>query len=300
VTGHSVLGQTLTHMGQMRLARSHLEQAIAAYSVQQHEAYILLDGIDIGVFSLAFVSHTLWYLGYPDQALAQAQAAITLSNSLSHPFGQAAALSYLTMLYQMRREWDAVQSTAQIALRFCVEHDFPYYIAWANLMQGWALAEQDQVEAGIARMEQGLHDLQALGAGLRRPYYLCLLAAAYGKVGRAAEALSLVDDALAQAHEQQQFLYEAELWLVQGELLQAQGATGEVVEECLYKAIELAQQQEVRSIELRSTITLAGLWQSQGRSQEALQSLAKVYGWFTEGFETADLRETKTMLEGLE
>ncbi len=299
VIGHSVLGQTLIHMGHLRRARSHLEQAIAAYSVQQHDAYLLLDGLDIGVFSLDFLAHTLWFLGYPDQALEQAQKAITLANALSQPFSQAAALSYLTMLHQFRRDWYAAQTTAQATVRHCVEHDFPYYLAWATFMHGWALLEQNQVEPGIARMEQGLDDLQATGAGLRRPYYRCLLAAAYAKAGRVADGLHVVADALAQAQKQKQHMYEAQLYRVQGELLWMQGAAGDTVEECFQHAIALAQQQEAKSIELQATTSLARLWQSQGESQAARQSLAKVYAWFTEGFETADLREAKMLLEVL-
>jgi adenylate cyclase len=299
VTGHSVLGQSHVPIGHLRLARSHLEQAIAAYSVQQHDAYIFLDGIDVGVFSLAQLAHILWYLGYPDQALEQGQKAVTLAHSLSNPFGQASALSYLTMLYQFRRDWHAVQSTAQAAIQLCIEQDFPYYLAWSTLMQGWALTEQDQVERGIVQMEQGLADLQATGAGLRRPYYLGLLAEAYGKAGRIEDGLRLLADALVQAQEQEQRLYETELYRVQGELLRAQGATGETVEKCFHQAIALAQQQEAKSTELRATTGLTRLWQSQGKHPQARQLLAEVYDWFTEGLETPDLREAKSLLETL-
>lgn len=299
VTGHSVLGQTLSHAGQQRHSRSLLEQAIATYSVHQHQAYLLLDGIDIGVFSLAMLGHVLWYLGYPDQAMARAQEAVTLASSLSNHFGQAASLSYLTMLYQFRRDWVAVQTTAQAAAHFCVEYEFPYYLAWANMMQGWAMTEQNQLEQGTLRMEQALGELQVLGAGLRRPYYLCLLAEAYRKAGRVADGLDVVTDALTQVREQKQHQFEAELYCVKGKLLRTQGTADEAVEESLYQALDVSRQQEVKSIELRATTTLARLWQVQGKGAEAHVLLAEIYGWFTEGFDTPDLIEAKALLDAL-
>jgi predicted ATPase len=299
VLGQSVLGQTLTHAGQLTRARFLLEQALSAYSVQQHDIYVYLDGIDLGVFSLAMLAHALWYLGYPEQALERAQEAITLADSQSHPWDQAVALSYLTMLYQFRRDWQAVQTTAQAAARFCVEYDFRYYLVWANLMQGWALTEQGQLEQGTVRMEEALGELAVLGVGLRRPHYLSLLSKAYLKAGRVAEGLKLVADALAHVRAQKQHQYEAELYWVRGELLRTHGATDEEVEESLYQALDLARQQEAKSIELRATTTLARLWQVQGKGAEAHALLAEIYGWFTEGFDTADLIEAKALLDVL-
>ncbi len=204
VTGHCMLGCALGHMGQLKAAQSHLEQARDAYSAQQHGTYIFLSGLDLGVFTLAHLAHALCYLGYPNQALELGQEAVKLAQSLSHPFSHASALSYLTMLHQLRGDWRAVQATAETTHRLCVEHDIPYYLAWTTFMQGWAMTMQDSIEQGIAQMEQGLADLQAMRTGLRRPYYLCLLAEAYGKVGRIEDGLRLLTDALAQAYAQEQ------------------------------------------------------------------------------------------------
>jgi len=177
------------------------------------------------------------------------------------------------------------------------------------IMRGWALAEQGQGEEGVAQMRQGLVAWRAIEAEVSRPFGLALLAEAYGKVGQAAEGLSVLAEALAVVDKNGERMYEAELYQLKGQLtlqkFQVSSAKFQVTnpqseaEECFLKAIEIARRQQAKSLELRAVMNLARLWQQQGKSEEARQMLAEIYDWFTEGFDTADLQEAKALLEKL-
>jgi predicted ATPase len=174
------------------------------------------------------------------------------------------------------------------------------------MLRGCALAEQGQAEEGIAQLRNGLAAFRALGSGLLIPYCLSLLAEAYGKAGQAKEGLRALAEALAQVDKTSERFYEAEMYRLKGELTLAQssiqGLASSVqkeTEECFWKAIEIAEHQQAKSLELRAVMSLARLWQSQGKKEEARQLLAEIYNWFTEGFDTKDLQEAKVLLAEL-
>jgi tetratricopeptide (TPR) repeat protein len=299
VAGHFMAGASLGHMGRLRAGQSHLELARKAYTLEQHDIYTLFTGFDLGVLTLAHLSHTLGYLGYPAQALHLAQEGVELAHSLAHTFSHVAALSYLSMLHQLCGDWRAVQATAASAIRLCIEHDIPYYLAWNNFMQGWALTQQERVQQGIEQMEQSLAGFQAVQAGLRRPYYLGLLAEGYGQVDRFKDGLRLTEEALAQAHRQEQLVYEPDIHRVRGELLRQDGAPAQEGESCLHDALKTAQQQEAKLPELRAATSLARLYQEQGKRDAAQQILASTTAWFGEGFDMADLQAARSLLDTL-
>jgi predicted ATPase len=197
---HFALGSMLLYLGEFPLSRQQWEQSLALYDPQQHRAYTVLFGWDLGVFGRAQAPHALWALGYPDQALAMNREALTLAQELSHPFSLAVALDYAAMLYQLRRERHAVQERASAAMALCAEQGFAYYLAWGTTIQGWAQVAPSQDEAGLAQIRRGLDALRATGAALRLPYYLALLAEACGQTGRTAAGLTLLAEALAQVH----------------------------------------------------------------------------------------------------
>ena len=251
---------------------------------------------------LAWLPHALWHLGYPEQALQRSQAALTLAQELSHPYSLAFALDYAAMLHQFRREAHAARAQAEAAVTLCIEHGFPYYLAWATIIRGWALTEQGQDAEGLAQMRQGLADLRATGAEIRLPLYLALLAEAYGKVGQSADGLTLLEEALAQAQRKGEYWQDAELYRLQGELLLAEskGRGAEVTaEECFHQALSVARRQQAKSLELRATMSLCRLWQQQGKRDEAHTMLTSIYSWFTEGFDTPDLQDARALLEAL-
>ncbi|MBI3325820.1 MAG: hypothetical protein HYZ81_03845 [Nitrospinae bacterium] len=303
------LGVTLYYLGELPPARAHLERGIALYDPQQHRSLAFRYGGDPGVHCRIWAARALWSLGYPDQALQRSHEALTLAWELAHPLSLAAALYWAGSLHQSRWETRAAQERAEAAMTLSSEQGFPFWLAAATMLRSWTLAERGQGAEGIARMHQGLAALRATGAGIAQPYYLGLLAEAYGKGGQTEEGLRVLAEALAAAHTSGERYYEAGLYRLKGELLLAQegkrqrakGKSEEVTEaeECFRKAIEIAQHQSAKSLELRAVMSLSRLWQQQGKKEEARHMLAEIYGWFTEGFDTADLKEAKALLREL-
>jgi TOMM system kinase/cyclase fusion protein len=300
LVAHNVLGDTLVWLGEFAGARAHLEQGMALYNLQQHRSHAFLYGYDSGVHCLSFGAWALWYLGYPDQALRRIHAALTLAQELSHPFSLAFALAFAAWLHQLRREGQAVQEPAAAVIALSTDQGFLFWVAWGTILQGWALAEQGQSAEGMAQMCQGIAAWRATGAELQRPYYLALLAEAYGKAGQADEGLRVLAEALTAVHTTGERQHEAELYRLKGELLLQQDVPDEQeAESCFRQAVDVARQQQAKSFELRAAMSLSRLWQPQGKSAEARQLLEPIYGWFTEGFDTADLQEAKALLEEL-
>jgi predicted ATPase len=238
---------------------------------------------------------------------------LTLARALSHPFGLAYALDFAGWLHQCRREGQAAQERAEALLALAHEQGFAYRVARGTLQRGWALAAQGQGEAGIAQLHQGLAAYQATGAGGNRPTFLGWLAEAYGKGGQAEAGLRLLAEALALVDSTGERWWEAELHRLKGELLLQSGVQGLAssvltldtglrtrdteAEACFRQALAIARRQQAKSWELRTAMSLSRLWQQQGKRQEARDLLAPIYGWFTEGFDTADLQEAKILLE---
>src|SRR5262249_9539537 len=166
---------------------------------------------------------------------------------------------------------------------------------------GWALSQQRQAAAGIAQMHQGLAAYRATGAELFRTYWLALLAEAYGTAGQVQEGLQVLDEALALVDKNGERYWEAELYRRKGELLLRSGDRGAEpgAEGCFQQALAVAHRQQAKALELRAVLSLRRLWQQQGKRSEGYQLLAEVYGWFTEGFATADLQEARTLLDEL-
>jgi class 3 adenylate cyclase/predicted ATPase len=309
VEPHRALGEVLYYLGEFSLARQHLEQGLALYTAEQHHRHAILYGQDPGVGCLTYLAVTLWLLGYPDQALARSQQALTLAQQRAHPFSLIMALSIAAGVYCYRREPQAVQERAEATLALAREYGFTHIGAVGMILQGWALAEQALAEAGMAQIHQGLAAHQETGAKLTRPFFLTLLAEVYRRVGQPAEGLRAVAEALAAVQHTGVCHHEVEMYRLQGELcLQAsvQGrASGEsdvpwvAVETCFRQALDVARHQQAKSLELWDATSLSRLWQRQGKATEARALLAPIYSWFTEGFDTADLQEAKSLLDEL-
>jgi predicted ATPase/class 3 adenylate cyclase len=314
---HLMQGEALFSLGEFASAREHLKQGIALYDPQQHRSHAFLYGNDTGVGSLATVALVLWCLGYPDQALKRIHEALTLARELSHPFSLAMTLGRAGWVHMHRREEQVTQERAEVTITLSTEQGFALFLAVGTIQRGWALAEQGQGEEGIRQIRQGLAALQATGAEVLRSYYLALLAETHGRVRQAEEGLAVLAEALAAVHKTGDRMYEAELYRLKGQLtlqkFQVSGSKFQVqeslessvqsleseAEECFLRAIEVARKQQAKSWELRAVMSLSRLWQQQGQIEEARQMLAEIYGWFTEGFETADLKEAKALLEEL-
>jgi adenylate cyclase len=292
---HWQLGFVLFALGEYAAARIHFEQTIAFYELEQQHPLARLVGSDARSSALAYDACCLWCLGYPDQAEKRSQEALALARELNHPFSLADALAYAgCLLNEMRR--DAHSLNAYAKEQQCVARETVRgWSASAIWFQGEALAMQGYLEDGIAKMREGLEHQQF---GPQRCYQSgCLgsLAKALAQSGHPEEGLSTLAEALDLVEQTDERYAEAELYRVQAELLLMQGDKADA-EISLLKAIEVARRQSARSWELRATTSLARLWQAQGKVGEAHQALAEIYGWFTEGFDTADLREARALL----
>ena len=297
-----VLGDTFFWLGAFGRARVHAEQGIALYEPQHHHALAFLyGGGDPGIACRNFAALALWFLGYPEQALTTMHEALALARELSHPVDLAFTLDFAASLHTLRREGPAAQERAEAAMAVSREHDFAFWLAFATILRGWAWAEQGDVEAGRAELSRGLAAYEAIGATLERPYWLALLAEAAMQGGRYEEGLTALAGALAGVRKMGMgFFYEAELYRLQGELLLKQAVPdAQEAETCFRQALSVAGQQQAKSLELRAAVSLSRLWQQQGKRAEARALLAPIYGWFTEGFDTADLREAQALLAAL-
>jgi predicted ATPase len=287
-------------LGAFASARAHLEHAIVLSASQPDHALTGRNAQDYRITALGYLAFTLWMLGYPDQALTRLQDMLTQARELSYAFSWARALLRAAVLHRYRREVRAAQERAEVFMTIVTEQGFEHYVGGAMLEQGWALAAQGQDEQGMAQMHQGLAALQAAGTWLLVAEYLVLLAEAHGRIGQAEEGLRRLAEALALVDATGEHYYAAEGYRLQGELWRRQATPdGPQAECCFHQALAVARRQHAKSLELRTAISLSRLWQQQGKRDAARQMLAEIYGWFTEGFDTADLQEAKALLEEL-
>jgi predicted ATPase len=239
-------------------------------------------------------------LGYPEQALQKSYEALSLAQELAHPFSLAFAPTFVAVLHELRREMRAAQEHAGTLIMLAREQGFPFWRATGTGLEGRAMAAQGRGVEGIARIHQGMAAFQATGARLSRPWQRVLLAGAYMNEGQAEQGLHLLTEALVTVHETGERFFEAELHRLKGELLLAHSVANLLeAESCFQQALAVARRQEATALELRAAMNLSRLWQQQGQRDEAHALLAPIYGRFSEGFDTADLREAKALLAEL-
>jgi predicted ATPase len=303
LVAHNVLQQPLFHLGELAEARRHQEQGLALYDRQQHRTLTAVYGEDPGVGCLAYGAATLWHLGYPEQALRSVQASLGLAEELANPFNVAQALYYGAFTHQCRREPRRVEELAGALIEVCREQGFALLLAGGMVLGGWSLAAQGQTDQGIRQMRQGLADWQATGAVSHRPYHLTLLAEALAWQGQVQDALAALAEALSLSTTSGERFLDAELYRLRGEWLLAgadpRAEAWGTAEACFLQALEVARAQQGKSLQLRAVQSLGRLFQEQGRQAEARPLLAETYGWFTEGFDTPDLRAGQTLLAEL-
>lgn len=317
---HQGLGLPLWHCGEFLKARSHLEQAISLYEPHQNEVPFQQPQLSTDVISLCYASQALWVLGYTDQALQRVQEALSLGQRLHDPPSMAAAPHFAAWHHNLRQEAAETQQHAEDCIRLSSEHGFPFWLASATVLGGWALAEQGQVKEGIEQMRQGLNAYKSTGARLVLPLHLMLLAETLGKQGQVEEGLGLLDEAFSAVNDSGERWCEAELYRIKGDLLLMPPSNGQGslntrsdhrdttvseqpnsigAEACYRQAISIARGQQAKSLELRVTIRLSHLYLKQGKREEAREMISEVYGWFTEGFDSVDLREARRLIEEL-
>ena len=289
-------GTNFLHESELAIAREHLEQVINTYNPQDHLAYISRSSIDPGVTSYSRLSWTLWFLGYPDQALDAGRKTIALARQVRHANSLGLAYNFTAILCQLCGEYEAVHEQVEAALLLATEHNLSQRKIIAAILQGWHLTCLGQLEEGIAQMQQGIAAYHASGTHLYREWFLSLLAKAYGDAGQSAAGLETLAEAMTYSWP----CWDPEFSRLKGELLLQQSPDNQSeAETCFRQAIAMAQSQNAKSWELRAATSLARLWRSQGKRREAQALLGDVYDWFTEGFGTADLQDARALLDEL-
>ncbi len=297
VTAHSGLGDTLFYMGAFASARAHLEQGLNHLDAESSRTSI------IGLQNHNRMSIVLWFLGYPDQALRWSHKALALAQELSRPYSVVLTQCLAAVCHLYRREASVVYEQAESLIVLAMEAGFPNLVALGTLLKGWALVELGQGEAGVTQLRQGLEAHRSAGTEVLRSAFLSWLAGAYWKAGDVPQGLTTLAEALEVVERQGERMAEAELYRLKGKLIWHTDSGMRMAactpEESFQKALHVARAQQAKSLELRAATSLARLWQSQDKRQDAYDLLAPVYGWFTEGFDTADLIEAKHLLDEL-
>ena len=301
VVAHDAMCDNLTWLGDFSAARYHLEKGIALYDFEKHGTNTQLYGYDSGVACLVFGSIVLWHLGYADQARRMSEQALELSSQLSDPANVGFAASFAAWFHRLNRSLELAQQYAESAIDISSKYDMAMFLGFGKIALGWTQIGQGRIEEGIARATEGGDLWRSTGAMLGTVWNCGILAEGHAKAGRTNEALTVLDEALELAATTRERFYEAELLRLKGDVLIKSDAphVKSEAESCLQQAIAVAQGQSAKSLELRSTMSLARLWQQQGKSAEARKMLAEIYGWFTEGFDTLDLIEARTLLDEL-
>ncbi|MHA7685072.1 adenylate/guanylate cyclase domain-containing protein [Cupriavidus sp. PET2-C1] len=304
---HRVLATTVFRMGEIKVAHTHVEEALALHrAVQQSYSNLLRYAQNPAVHLRSTLSRILWYLGLPDQARAHCDEAMALARQVSDPFALALSLIFAAELHRCRREAQLARDYADAAIALSSDQGYPLYLAWGTILRGAALAEQGSHEDGIDQIKEGLGAYEATGAVLGRPTLLALLADAYGKTGEAEAGFRVLSDAFALVNTTGECFDVPMLLRLKGNLIQLSSdsksglsAQAKEAEVCFQDAITLAHRQGAKSVELQIAMSLARLWQRQGKADAARLMLAEVHGSFAEGFATVDWQEAKALLDDL-
>jgi class 3 adenylate cyclase/predicted ATPase len=299
VMGHYSAGRNLMWIGSFASSRSHLETVLALYDPNSHHSLVRQTGIHPQSAAQAALGVVLFCLGFPDQALAQTNKAIAEASRLPHPPTLAMSLGMEALLLSIIGDDIGLEQRADGLVAVAIDQGFPFYRATGAIFHGWVKAKNADVTEGLSLLRAGSSAYCATGATVWMPLYIALLAGACEIAGQIEEGAARLDQALQLVESTGERWFAAELDRQRGRLLLRQGHP-EAAEELYRKALGIAREQEAKLWELRAAASLARLWRNQGRRAAARDLLASVYGWFTEGFATPDLKEAKALLDELQ
>ena len=314
VVARMILGAGIMLSGELVRGCDHLEQAWALYDPDRLHPMTAITGIEVGVFLRGFQALVWWMLGYPDHAWQTAQAMLSQAQALNHPlsldFAQIGVVP--TIIFLIHGSLKSIQGP-WTRLSPVPEIDRAFFGQFYAVLQGFIQVEQGKIGEGIAHMQRSLADLPIIGIQVGRPELLYLLATAQRKAGQPEAGLASIQEIMPLLENTNQYWLPG-FYHLRGDLLVCQqhaGAANQIsikehsiesiqeAENCFLKAIEVARRQEAKSWELKATISLARVWQQQGKASEARQMLEAIYAWFTEGFDMPDLVEARALLETL-
>ncbi len=298
---HHAMSPSTLWVGDPAGTRRHGEQGMALYDREQDRSLAFLyGGHDADVCCRMHSGLALWFLGYPRAAVERSRAGMALATELAHVGTVVNALPFAGMLHQLRGDVDATREVGESLIALSTEHGFQQWLAFGRILEGWVQTQEGHGETPIARLRGDIAAYRATGNDLYWPYFLWLLASTQLQHGETAEGLDTVATALGIADETGSPVLEADLYRLRGELLLARDPVAAPDAEIAFRqAIDIARRQGTKSWELRAASSLSRLWQRQGKREDARRLLADVYGWFTEGFDTADLKDAKTLLDAV-
>jgi tetratricopeptide (TPR) repeat protein len=295
-----VMGVSSYWLGEFEIANSYFEEGMSFFSPERHRDVAFIYEPDPTAGSLGYWGYTLWSLGYPDQALQRTERMLGLAQELTllHPSSLAMSLGHAATVHSLRGEASMALARAEAGLALANEHGLR---AWKAIHRTIICAVlSGEGREGILKLQDAVNAYWATGFRVMNSAMFASLALAFGERAQFDEAERAMDEAFSFIEEADERAYEAEVHRLKGELLLMQDASHAArAEECFRGAIEIARRQRAKSWELRATISLAGLLVKDRRREEARAMLAEIHGWFTEGFDTADLKGAKALLEEL-
>ena len=295
IVAHSEVGIIQLALGNLSSAREHLERALALYVPGEHDSLRLAYSFDPRVICRGYLSWALFALGYPAQALKQSHGSIAEARRLSHPLTLAFALSRSAAVAHLRRSPRAVEETAAAVMALAEEQGLRTYTVAGRFYHGWVQVQRGRVDEGLALLRESLAALRTGGDEDWFPHSLFLVAEAHHEARQISVGLDLLGEALERVERNSERWFAAEVHRLRGELLLSLSDSDQA-EACFQQALRVARLQDARMWELRAATSLGRLWRDQGRRAEARDLLAPVYGWFTEGFDTPDLKDAKALL----
>jgi len=298
VLAHASSGRNLMFVGKFAMSRSHLDEALALYDPISHGSLVHQAGNYPNVGSQAYLGNALFCLGFPEQALQLSNAAIAAAQRLAHLPSLAASLAISARLLSLMGDSAALGERADQLIAVTTERSFPFWRAQGTIYRGWAKAKDGDATEGISLLRSGLSAFRGTGAEMSMPHFIGLLARGCAIAGQVGEALALIEDALQIAERTGERWFAAELCRHKGQLRLRQKDSG-AAETLFRQALTIGKEQEAKLWELRAGVSLARLHRDQGRRSEAHDVLASVYSWFTEGFDTRDLKDAKALLDEL-
>jgi tetratricopeptide (TPR) repeat protein len=294
---HYNMAWTKLNLGELTQSLEHTKQLSTLYDPEKHGYLAYVFGYDLGIISLAFGAWALWLLGYPDQAEEQMNTAIAHARRIDHPHTMTFALVGGIAMQWFLRNREGIDKYTDELVPISYDNGFIFWIGHALIYLGERKTLEGQVKEGIAQMKEGVATLHATGSKTCLTRLLARMATACKEIGEIEEALKMVEEALELKCKFEELYMEAELLRLKGELLQLQGKNEHDAEDYFRKAIDIAKGQKTKSLELRAVVSLSRLLKKQDKKEEAIELLEETYNWFTEGFDTKDLKEAKALLE---
>lgn len=301
MAGHRALFYSQAALGDLKDVRWHMSKVEALYDRDRDRGLAYrLGGADPKVATFCQGAWFIWALGYANEALRHNMVALTLAREINHPFSEAAALSYMAGTHLLRGEASAMQDCVDAMRQVTADQTFAIYEGWTHILRGQSLINEGATGEAVAQTQLGVAEFRAASKN-HVPFWMALLAKAHIQNGQFEEGMRTIDLALEEMTATSQFFWESELCRTQGVILQQREDkdASEQAEACFRRALRVAHAQSAKSWEMRAALSIARLWCARGKRTQARDLLAPIYGWFTEGFETQDLREAKALLDSL-